>query len=112
MWLIFILFAIAALVGLTLAIVVFRGRLPPVAGAVLHGALAVSALALLFIAVLAQGARGAAFWALICLTLAALGGLTLAFRFHARRQALPKGFVAGHAALAVVGLVLLLVKLI
>lgn len=112
MWLIWILFALAALVGLALAIAVFRGRLPPVSGAVLHGALALSALVLLCIAVLAQGARGAAFWALICLTLAALGGLTLALRFHARRQGLPKGFVAGHAALAVLGLLLLLFKLI
>ena len=38
--------------------------------------------------------------------------MTLAFNFHARRQPLPKGFVAGHAALALLGLLLLLAKLI
>jgi hypothetical protein len=112
MWLIWILFALAALVGLTMAVAAWRGRFPPVMSAVLHGALALGALVLLSIAVTAQGARGAGFWALICLTLAALGGLTLAFNFHARRQPLPKGFVAGHATLALLGLLLLLAKLV
>jgi len=108
MWLIVILFAVAAVVGVTMAIAAFQGRFPPVAAAVLHGAFAGSALVLLLIAVLAQGLRGAALWALICFLIAALGGFTLAFAFHARRKPLPSGFVAGHASLAVVGLLLLL----
>ncbi|HUO20504.1 MAG TPA: hypothetical protein VMU44_12090 [Steroidobacteraceae bacterium] len=108
MWLIIGLFAVAAVVGLTMAIAAFQGKLPPVPSAILHGVLAAAALVLLLMAVLVKGAGGAALWALGCLLLAALGGLTLAFGFHARRKPLPPGFVAGHALIAAVGLLLLL----
>jgi len=108
MWLIVILFAAAAAVGVTMAVAALRGRFPPVASAVLHGACAGTALVLLLIAVLAQGLRGAALWALVCLLAAGIGGCTLAFAFHARRKPLPSAFVAGHASIAVVGFLLLL----
>jgi hypothetical protein len=108
MWLIIILFAVAAVIGGTMGVAAFQGKFPPVPSAVLHGLLAASALVLLLIAVLSQGVAGAAAWALGLLAVAALGGLTLAFGFHARKKALPKGFVAGHALLAVIGFLLLL----
>jgi hypothetical protein len=108
MWLIVVLFAIAAVIGLTMAVAAFQGRLPPVPSAVLHGLLAASALVLLLIAVLSQGPAGPAAWALGLFVIAALGGLTLAFGFHARKKHLPKGLVAGHALIGVIGFVLLL----
>jgi hypothetical protein len=108
MWLIIVLFALAAIIGLTMAIAAFRGRFPPVPSAVLHGLLAASAIVLLLIAVLSQGFAGPAAWALVLLLIAALGGLTLALGFHARSKPLPKGMVAGHALIAVIGLLLLL----
>jgi len=108
MWLIIILFAAAAVIGLTMAIAAFQGKFPPVPSAVLHGIFAASALVLLLIAVLSQGVAGPAAWALGLLLLAALGGFGLAFGFHARKQPLPKTFVAGHALLAALGFLILL----
>lgn len=108
MWLIIGLFAVAAVVGLTMAIAALQGKFPPVPSAILHGVLAAAALVLLLMAVLVKGAGGAALWALGCLLLAAIGGFTLAFGFHARKKPLPPAFVAGHALIAAVGLLLLL----
>lgn len=108
LWLIVLIFAIAAVIGLTMAIAAFQGKFPPVPSAVLHGVLAAIALVLLIIAVVVHAAAGSAVWALGFFVVAALGGFTLAFAFHARRKSLPKGLVAGHAVLAVIGFLLLL----
>jgi hypothetical protein len=108
MWLIIILFAVAAVIGVTMAMAAYQGKFPPVPSAVLHGLLAATALVLLLIAVLSQGFAGAAAWALGLLVVAALGGFGLAFGFHARKKPLPKGVVAVHAAVAVIGVLLLL----
>jgi hypothetical protein len=108
MWLIIAIFAVAAAVGVTMAIAAFQGKFPPVASAILHGVVAASALVLLLIAVFVYGAAGPAAWALGFLLVAALGGFGLAFGFHARKKPLPKGFVAGHGLIAVIGFLLLL----
>lgn len=108
MWLIIALFAVAAVVGLTMAIAAFQGKFPPVPSAILHGVFAATALVLLLVAVLMKGAGGAALWALGCFLIAAVGGFTLALGFHARKKPLPPGLVAGHALIAVVGFLLLL----
>lgn len=108
MWLIIVIFAVAAVIGLTMALAAFKGNFPPVPSAVLHGVFAATGLVLLLVAVFAKGAAGAALWALGFLLVAALGGFGLALGFHARKKALPKGFVAGHALLAVIGFLLLL----
>lgn len=108
MWLIIAIFAVAAVVGLTMAIAAFQGKFPPVPSAILHGVLAAAGLVLLIVAVLVKGAGGPALWALGFFLVAALGGFSLALGFHARRKPLPKGFVAGHALIAVVGFLLLL----
>lgn len=108
MWLIIAIFAVAAVVGLTMAIAAFQGNFPPVPSAILHGVLAAAGLVLLIVAVFVKGAAGPALWALGFFLVAALGGFTLALGFHARRKPLPKGLVAGHALVAVVGFLLLL----
>src|SRR2546421_9459174 len=75
MWITILIFAIAAVVGLTMALAVFEGRLPPIASAVVHGALAATGLVLLIVAVCAHRATGPARWALGFFLVAALGGL-------------------------------------
>ncbi len=42
MWITLLILALAAVVGLTMARAVFQGRLPPLASAIFHGALAAS----------------------------------------------------------------------
>ena len=86
MWLIIAIFAIAAVVGLTMAIAAFQGKFPPVPSAILHGVLAATALVLLLVAVFVKGAAGPALWALCFFLVAALGGFGLAFGFHARKR--------------------------
>jgi len=108
MWIAVLIFAIAAVVGLTMALAVFQGRLPPIASAVVHGALAATGLVLLIVAVCAHRATGAARWALGFFLVAALGGFILAFAYHARKKNLPTNLVVGHATLAVIGFLLLL----
>ena len=63
MWITVLIFAVAAIVGLTMALAVFQGRLPPIASAITHGALAATRLVLLIVAV-CHGAVGPARWAL------------------------------------------------
>jgi hypothetical protein len=108
MWLIIAIFAVAAVIGLTMAIAAFQGNFPPVPSAILHGVFAAAGLVLLLVAVFVRGAGGSALWALGFFLVAALGGFGMAFGFHARRKPLPKGLVAGHALLAVSGFLLLL----
>ncbi len=108
MWLIIAIFAVAAVIGLTMAIAAFQGNFPPVPSAILHGVFAAAGLVLLILAVFVKGAAGAALWALGFFLVAALGGFGMALAFHARKKALPKGLVAGHALLAVIGFLLLL----
>jgi predicted membrane channel-forming protein YqfA (hemolysin III family) len=108
MWITVLIFAIAAVVGLTMAVAVFQGRFPPIASAVIHGILAASGLVLLIVAVCMHRVGGSARWALGFFLVAALGGFTLAFAYHARKKNLPTNFVVGHATLAVIGFLLLL----
>jgi predicted membrane channel-forming protein YqfA (hemolysin III family) len=107
MWITVLIFAVAAMVGLSMALAVFQGRFPPIASAITHGVLVATGLVLLIVAV-CRGATGAARWALGFFLVAALGGFTLVFAYHARRKNLPANFVVGHATLAVIGLLLLL----
>lgn len=103
-----VLFAIAAVGGITMAVLQFRGRTaPPVAIAVLHGLFAASALVVLLLAVINIGAGGATGIALGLFVLAALGGFAL-LSFHLRGKALPGGLIVGHGVLAVAGFLVLL----
>lgn len=106
-WLVVVIFALAAVVGLTMALAVFQGRFPNVGSAVIHGILAATGLVLVLVLVI-EGARGPTLGALVFFLLAALGGFTLAFGFHARKRNLPPSLVVGHAVIAVIGFLLLL----
>jgi len=103
-----ILFAVAAVGGLTMAIMHFRGSTPPrplLAAA--HGVFAAAGLVVLLLAVMKIGTGGGAGIALGLFVLAALGGFTL-LSFHLRGRALPNALVAAHGLLAVAAFVVLL----
>jgi hypothetical protein len=96
-----LLFALAALAGLAMAVMLFRGApAPRPVVATVHGACAAAGLLVLLWAVLRAGAGGPIGAALGLFVIAALGGFTL-LSFHLRGRALPKGLIAGHALLAV-----------
>ena len=103
-----LLFAVAAVAGVTMAVMHFRGISPPrpiLAG--LHGFLAASGLVVLLLAVMKAGMGGTTGIALGLFGLAALGGFIL-LSFHMRGRALPSGLVIGHGLLAVAAFLLLL----
>jgi len=103
-----LLFAVAAVAGLTMAVMHFKKPLPPrPVLAVLHGIFAASGLVVLLLAVVKAGVQGTPAIALGLLVAAALGGFVL-LSSHLRGRALPSGLVVGHALLAVAGFVTLL----
>ena len=77
--------------------------------AMLHGFLAAAGLTLLIYASLMAGVAGMINAGLVVLALAALGGGYLALKYHVRQLPLSRPVVLGHAALAVVGFLLVLV---
>jgi len=94
--------------GLLIAGIRFTGRPhPPSWLAMLHGLLAASGLTLLLYVAFAAGLPGSAWTGLILLAGAALGGLVLNLGYHWKNLALPIWLVLVHAAVAVVGLVVL-----
>lgn len=103
-----LLFAIAAVAGLIMAVSHFRkAALPRPALAVLHGLFAASGLVVLLLAVVKAGMQGVPAIALGLLVVAALGGFAL-LSSHLRSRKLPSGLVVGHALLAVAGFATLL----
>ena len=114
-----ILFAIAALGGLTLAVMHFRAggkTLPPTSLAMLHGTLAAVAVIFLIVGIAATNGFSAGFSslavvALVLFVLAALGGAYMFFGKHLRGQMLPSPVVVIHGLAAGAGFVLLLVYL-
>ena len=102
-----IVFAIAALGGVVLALHVLRDQFAPWALSILHALLGAAGLVLLIVAVL-QGLGGSlGVGSLAILIVAALGGFFLA-SFHVRKKFAPKAVVVLHAVLAVTGFGLLL----
>jgi hypothetical protein len=105
------LFVLAGLGGLTMVGMRLRGvPRPPTWLALGHGALAATALALLAylategIPLLSQVALG-------IFVLAAIGGIFIFLAFHMRQRPLPIPLILAHGALAIAGIVLLLVDL-
>src|SRR5919206_65025 len=96
-----VLFGIAALGGLIIAIMRFKGRPYPSIGlALVHGAVAAAGLVAL-IALVAQGhGTSRATTSLVLFIIAALGGFVLFFH-HLRKVALPVWLVVVHALVAV-----------
>jgi len=100
-----IVFAVAAVGGVVLALHVLRNKLAPWALSILHALLGATGIVLLLLIVL-DGAPSLLGWALGLFVVAALGGFWLASR-HAKQALPPKGVVVLHALLAVVGFALL-----
>ncbi|MGH9941962.1 MAG: hypothetical protein ACRD9R_06340 [Pyrinomonadaceae bacterium] len=104
-----VLFAIAALGGVVMAVMRLSGReLPPMGLAIVHGVVAAAGLIALILVVVGGAASTQATIALIGFVIAALGGFYL-FSFHLRRQALPIPVVIIHGLVAVISFVVLLV---
>lgn len=104
-----VVFGIAALGGIVMALLRWRGApRPPDWLAMLHGLLAGAGLTLLIYAAVTVGLPSLALLSLGLFVLAALGGVYINLRFHAKQLALPKGWILGHAGLAVVAYALLL----
>lgn len=96
-----IVFAIAAVGGVVLALHVLRDKLAPWALSVLHALLGATGLVLLALLFL-DGGSSLLGWSLGLFVVAALGGFWLASR-HAKKELPPKGVVIVHALLAVSG---------
>lgn len=102
-----LLIALAAVVGLYMAIGHFRGRTPPPVGAaILHGLLAVSGVVLLLLGVMQTGFGTVHSWALLLFAVAALGGLYLV-SFHMRGRPLPSAVVVIHGMVAAIAFLIL-----
>ena len=105
-----IVFAIAALGGIVLALHVLRDRLAPWALSLLHAALGAAGIVLMLIA-LARGEGGSlALPSVVLFVIAALGGFFLA-SFHYRKTFPPKVVVIVHALVALAGFGVLLAAL-
>ncbi len=104
-----ILFGIAALGGVFLAILRFLKKDLPMPVALVHGGVAASGLVTLTTTVVNQpgGPAGLAPIALGVLVVAALGGFVL-FSFHVRKKLIPIPLLLVHALVAVAGYACLL----
>lgn len=104
-----VLFGLAALGGVYMATLRFRGaERPPTAIALVHGAAAAAGLIALIVAVMGEATPGHARTALIVFIVAAIGGFYL-FAQHMQNKALPIPVMVIHALVAVSGFLLLLV---
>jgi len=107
-----VLFAIAALGGVTMAVMRFRGaERPPTGLALLHGAFAAAGIIVLIVAMLSAPNPAQARTALVLFIVAALGGFYL-FAQHLQKRALPIPVILVHALIAVIGFLILLVVVI
>ena len=104
-----VLFALAALGGIAMATIRFRGKpYPPMGIALAHGIAAAAGLIALIMAAQKPG-ESLATGALVVFLVAAAGGVVLFFR-HLRKLALPIWLVLVHAVVAVAAFVTLLVS--
>ena len=106
-----VLFLVAATGGAYMALRIFGNRMPPVFVAVVHGAVAATALVMAILAAMAPGAAQPVRIGSGILFVAALGGFFL-LSFHVRNVPHPKGVVVLHALLAVAGVACLAVTLL
>ena len=104
-----VLLAIAAIGGATMAAIRFSGKPhPPTWLAMVHGLIAAAALTLLLYAWFTAGLPALAAIAVVLFVVAAIGGAVLNLGYHWKQLPLPKGLVLVHAAVAVIGFLLLL----
>jgi hypothetical protein len=107
------LLGLAALGGLTMVAIRLSGApRPPTWLALVHGAIAVSGVALLAYAAVSPGIPQMAQVALGLFALAAVGGISIFVLFHLKNLPLPIPIVLGHGLLALSALTLLLYAII
>jgi hypothetical protein len=107
-----VLFALAALGGLTMAGIRISGTpRPPTWLALGHGLIAASGLLTLIYTAATQAVPTLAMIAIVVFVLAALGGATIFVLFHLKMKPLPIPLVLGHGAVAITGFVLLLLAI-
>ena len=104
------IFLVAAVGGLIMASMIFKGKMAPWALSLLHMLLGATGLVLAGIAAMTIGG-GVLVMALIVLLGAAVGGFYLA-SIHLDKEIAPKPAVVVHGMVAVGGVVLLLVALV
>lgn len=105
-----ILFALAALGGVTLFSIRVMEKPIPVALAILHGLLAVVGVICLIAYIAgAANAPAAPKQALVLFLIAAVGGLYLFIVQHVRKRPMPIPFAAVHGLIAAAGFVVLLI---
>lgn len=105
-----VLFAIAAVGGITMAGIRFSGKPhPPTALAMLHGFLSAAALTLLIYAACTVGLPNLALTATLLFVVAAIGGIVMNLNYHWKMLPLPKWLVLVHGAIAVAGFLCLLI---
>jgi hypothetical protein len=75
----------------------------------LHGLLAGAAATLLLYAYFTVGLPALAGWGLVLLLIAAAGGAFMNLTYHWKMLPLPIGLMLGHAGLAAIGFILLIV---
>lgn len=107
-----VILALAAIGGLSMAVLRFRGAdRPPSSLAMAHGLLAAAALTLLIYAAATAGLPSLAVIALVVLIVVALVGAAINLLYHSRVLPLPKPTIVIHGIVAVIGFVLLLLAL-
>jgi hypothetical protein len=107
-----VLFALAAVGGLTMAVIRFRGAdRPSSAIAMAHGLLAAAGLTLLLYAAVTTGVPAIAAIALVIFIIVAVVGVALNLWYHDKLRPLPKTTIVVHGIAAVVAFLLLLLAL-
>lgn len=101
-----ICFAVAAVLGVTLAAMYRKGKLS-LNVAIAHGLFAATGLILLIVAVVQKSVPSTATIAMVIFIIAALGGATLLYN-HLTKHKLPKPLIAIHGSAAVIAFLLLL----
>jgi hypothetical protein len=107
-----VLLALAAIGGLTMAVIRFRGADRPASSlAMAHGLLAAAALTLLIYSAVAAGVSALAGIAIVLFVIVASVGAWLNLKFHSKLLPLPKTPIVIHGVVAVVAFLLLLLSL-
>jgi hypothetical protein len=105
------LFAIAALGGLTLAIMKFAGRGLPMPLAIGHGILAAAGLVTVIIMVVQSRVNTMMNISLLLFFIVAIGGFIL-FSLHVMKKGQPNMLIAVHGLGAIISFVILLIALL
>jgi len=107
---IILLFAIAAVFGISLIIPVLGGKTPSRPLVFAHGGIAAFALVLLLLQFFKEGSTVPQ-WSVILFVVAALGGFIL-FAIDFQKKSIPKGLALIHAGAAVAAFLILLFSVI